>query len=447
MKQIFFISLGCDKNLVDSEVMLGLLRERKYEITDREQDADVIIINTCCFIHDAREESVEAILEMAEMKKRGKCKALIVTGCLAERYRDEIRKEIPEVDAVLGSSSYREIGMAVDSVLEGTKLSLYKDIDYLPDNRNVNRIITTGTYTAYLKIAEGCDKHCTYCIIPSVRGKFRSVPMEELLEEADYLARQGVRELILVAQETTLYGVDLYGEKRLHVLLKELCRIDGLQWIRLLYCYPEEIDPELIETMASEPKICHYIDMPIQHSEDRILSRMGRKVRKRQLEQIIWRLRDAMPDIAIRTTLIAGFPGETQEEHEALMDFINEQEFDRLGVFPYSKEDHTPAASYRHQISESVKESRRDALMALQQEISLEKNQKYVGTVMQVLIEGYLYEEHVYIGRTYRDAPKIDGSVFVTSEEELISGDLVSVSITEASEYDLIGDVIYEFTE
>lgn len=447
MRKVFFVSLGCDKNLVDSEVMLGLLQDNEYEITDLEQEADVIVINTCCFVHDAKEESIESILEMAEMKKSGHCKALVVTGCLAERYRDEIMKEIPEVDAVLGSSSYKEIVTAVNAALEGTKLSLYKDINYLPDNRDTRRVVTTGTYMAYLKIAEGCNKHCTYCIIPSIRGKFRSVPMEKLIEEAAALAEQGIRELNLVAQETTLYGVDLYGEKRLHILLKELCNIEGIQWVRLLYCYPEEIYSELIDTMAEEPKICHYIDMPIQHSEDRILKRMGRNVTKRQLEQIIYQLRDAMPDIAIRTTLITGFPDETQEEHEALLDFVNEQELERLGVFPYSQEENTPAASYKHQISESVKERRRDEIMSLQQEISYEKNQKFIGSVMQVLIEGYLYEEQVYIGRTYMDAPKIDGSVFVSSEEELISGDFVPVKITGANEYDLIGDVIYEFTE
>lgn len=447
MKKVFFVSLGCDKNLVDSEFMLGQLQDNDFAVTDDEQEADIIVINTCCFVHDAREESIEAILEMAEMKKQGSCRGLIVTGCLAERYRDEIMKEIPEVDAVLGSSSYREIVSAAVTVLQGGKVSLYKDVNYLPDNRDVRRTVTTGPYMAYLKIAEGCDKHCTYCVIPGIRGKYRSVPMEELLQQARQLAVQGTRELILVAQETTLYGADLYGEKKLHVLLKELCRIEGIEWIRLLYCYPEEIYRELIDTMAEESKICHYIDMPVQHSEDRILKRMGRKVTKRRLEQIIYELRDAMPDIAIRTTLITGFPGEGQKEHEGLLDFINEQEFERLGVFTYSREDNTPAASYRHQVSESIKESRRDDIMSLQQEISYEKNQRLVGSVLRVLIEGYLYEDQVYIGRTYMDAPKIDGSVFVSSEEDLISGTFVPVRITGAGEYDLTGDVVYEFTE
>lgn len=447
MKKVFFVSLGCDKNLVDSEVMLGLLKKDEYEITDVEQDADVIIINTCCFVHDAKEESVEIILEMAKWKQSGQCKGLIVTGCLAERYRDEIMEEIPEVDAVLGTTSYKEIVKTLDIVLNGGKVSLYKDVNHLPDNKDVNRLVTTGSYMAYLKIAEGCDKHCTYCVIPNIRGRFRSVPMEDLLSEATRLAENGVKELILVAQETTLYGLDLYGEKQLHVLLRDLCKINGLEWIRLLYCYPEEIYSDLIETMANEPKICHYIDMPIQHSEDRILKRMGRKVNKRRLNEIIYQLREAMPDVVIRTTLITGFPSESQEEHEALMDFINEQEFERLGVFTYSKEENTPASTYKHQVSETIKDIRRDEIMSLQQEISYEKNQRLIGCVMKVLIEGYLFDENVYIGRSYMDAPKIDGSVFVYAEEELISGDFVTVKITAANEYDLIGEVMYEFTE
>ncbi|MGN0242699.1 MAG: 30S ribosomal protein S12 methylthiotransferase RimO [Lachnospiraceae bacterium] len=445
--KIFFVSLGCDKNLVDSEVMLGLLKKNRYTITDNEAEADMIVVNTCCFIHDAKEESVETILEMAQYKQTGSCKGLIVTGCLAEEYRDEIMKEIPEVDAVLGTSSYAAIADTLKLVAEGGKSSLYKDVNFLPDTSEVSRVVTTGSYMAYMKIAEGCDKHCTYCIIPKLRGTYRSIPMEQLIREAEYLASQGMKELVLVAQETTIYGVDLYKEKSLHRLLRELCRIDGIEWIRVLYCYPEEIYDDLIETMASEPKICHYIDMPIQHSEDTILSRMGRKTNKKQLEQIIYKLRDAMEDIAIRTTLITGFPGETVEEHEALLDFINDMEFDRLGAFTYSAEEGTPAAEYRHQVSESIKEQRKAAIMELQQEISFEKNQKKIGKQYPVMIEGYLYEEHVYVGRTYMDAPKVDGTVFVTSPEELISGDIVNVKITGASEYDLTGEVVYEFTE
>lgn len=441
--KILFVSLGCDKNLVDSEVMLGLLTEKGYTITNDEREADIIVINTCCFIHDAKEESIMTILEMAALKEE-KLKALIVTGCLAERYKDEILTEIPEIDAVLGTTSYTSILEAVEEALNGKKYCHYESIDYLPDNSDVRRVVTTGTYMAYMKIGEGCDKRCTYCVIPKIRGAYRSVPMEELLGEARRLAENGVRELVLVAQETTVYGTDLYGEKMLPKLLKELCKIDGIAWIRLLYCYPEEITEELIQTIKEEEKICHYIDMPIQHCDDKILQRMGRRTNQAQLKEVIAKFRKEIPDMAIRTSLITGFPGETREQHENLLDFVDEMEFDRLGVFTYSQEEDTIAAGFEEQVPEEVKEERRDEIMALQQEISYEQDEAMVGREVKVLIEGYLYEDDVYVGRTYRDAPKVDGCIFVHAEEEIVSGDFVKVKITGAKEYDLIGDVVYE---
>ena len=441
--KILFISLGCDKNLVDSEVMLGLLVQKGHTITSDEQDADAVVINTCCFIHDAKEESIQTILEMAALKEQG-LKALIVTGCLAQRYKEEILQEIPEIDAVLGTTSYASIVDAVEEAAAGHAYSRYDPIDYLPDNSGVERMITTGTYMAYMKIAEGCDKCCTYCVIPKIRGSYRSVPMPELLAEAKRLAAEGVKELVLVAQETTVYGMDLYGEKTLPKLLQELCKIEGLKWIRLMYCYPEEITNDLIRVMREEEKICHYIDMPIQHSSDMVLKRMGRRTNQAQIREVIRKLREAMPDIIIRTSLISGFPGETQEQHEDLYCFLNEMELDRVGVFTYSQEENTPAAAFEDQVPEEIKEQRRDELMLLQQEISYEQDEKLIGTEMEVLVEGYLFEDDVYVGRTYRDAPKVDGSVFIRAEEEIISGDFVKVKITGAQEYDLIGDVIYE---
>lgn len=441
--KILFVSLGCDKNLVDSEVMLGLLTEKGYIITNDEQEADIIVINTCCFIHDAKEESIMTILEMATLKEQN-LKALIVTGCLAERYKEEILEEIPEIDAVLGTTSYTSILEAVDQVLAGKKYTHYEPVDYLPDNRNVQRMVTTGNYMAYMKIGEGCDKRCTYCVIPKIRGSYRSVPMEELLAEARRFAQNGVKELVLVAQETTVYGVDLYGKKTLPKLLKELCKIDGIEWIRLLYCYPEEITEELIQTIKEEKKICHYIDMPIQHCDDKILQRMGRRTNQAQLREVIRKFREEIPDMVIRTSLITGFPGESSEQHENLLNFVDEMEFERLGVFTYSQEEDTIAAGFEDQIPEEIKEQRRDEIMALQQEISYEQDETLVGTEMKVLIEGYLYEDDIYVGRTYRDAPKVDGCIFVHAEEEIISGDFVNVRVTAAREYDLIGDVIYE---
>lgn len=440
-KKILFISLGCDKNLVDSEVMLGILADRGFEMTDTEDDADIIIINTCCFINDAKEESINTILEMAEYKKTGPCKALIVTGCLAQRYKQEIVDEIPEVDAVIGTSKYDEIFDAVDQALKGSHFLDVDDLDRLPSVPG-KRILTTGGHYAHLKIAEGCDKHCTYCIIPKIRGNYRSVPMEQLLAEAASLAEQGVKELILVAQETTLYGMDLYGKKSLHILLQELAKIKGIRWIRILYCYPEEIYPELIETIKNEKKVCHYLDMPIQHASDAILKRMGRRTTKAQLKETVSLLRKEIPDIVLRTTLIAGFPGETQEQHEELMEFVDEMEFERLGVFAYSPEENTPAAYMPDQIPEEVKEERRDAILELQQEIAFDKAADMVGRTLYAMIEGKVADEPAYVARTYADSPDIDGYVFVNTGEMLMSGDFVKVKITGSAEYDLIGELV-----
>ena len=446
MKKVLFISLGCDKNLTDSEEMLGMLVENGYEITNDETEAEVIVINTCAFIHDAKEESVNTILEMVRYKEEGTCKALLVTGCLAQRYKEEIVGEIPEVDAVLGTASYDEIIKALNQVFSGESFLEFKDINSLPKHSR-KRVITTGGYFEYLKIAEGCDKHCTYCIIPKLRGNFRSIPMERLLSQAEYLAEQGVRELILVAQETTVYGKDLYGEKSLHILLKKLCQIPGIQWIRVLYCYPEEIYPELIQTMKEEPKICHYLDLPIQHCSDRILKRMGRRTTKQELVDIVETLRREIPDIILRTTLITGFPGETQEDHEELMEFIDTMEFDRLGVFTYSPEEDTPAAIMPDQIDEEVKLDRQAELMELQQEISLDKGNDKIGSVVEVMIEGKVADENAYVARTYGDAPNVDGYIFVNTSTELMSGDFARVHVTGALEYDLIGELEDEYTE
>ena len=439
--KILFISLGCDKNLVDTEVMLGMLASRGYEMTNDEQEADIIVINTCCFIHDAKEESIQNILEMAEYKKNGSAKALIVTGCMAERYRQEILDEIPEVDEVLGTTAYDRILDAVDAALAGQHEVMTADLDALP-LPETKRLVTTGGHFAYLKIAEGCDKHCTYCIIPKIRGNFRSVPMERLLKEAQDLAEQGVKELILVAQETTLYGKDLYGEKSLPKLLRELCKISGIRWIRILYCYPEEITDELIQVMKEESKICHYLDLPIQHANDTILKRMGRRTSKQELIDIVQKLRKEIPDICLRTTLITGFPGETQEQHEEVMEFIDTLEFDRLGAFTYSPEEDTPAATFEDQIDEEVKEERQADIMELQQEIAFDKAEDMIGREVLVMIEGKVADENAYVGRTYRDAPNVDGLIFINTDVELISGDFAKVKVTGALDYDLIGELM-----
>ncbi|RGH01474.1 30S ribosomal protein S12 methylthiotransferase RimO [Clostridium sp. AF15-6B] len=449
---ILMVSLGCDKNLCDSEAMLGLLAKHNYNITNDEQEADAIIVNTCSFIKDAMEESVNTVLEMAKLKQQN-LKYLIVTGCMAQRFKDEIFAEIPEIDACLGTSSFDKILDVIeelkarDGIENAEEISVYDDIDRLATITESNKVITSGTFMGYLKIAEGCDKFCTYCVIPHIRGHYRSVPMEQLLKETEYMASQGIEELVLVAQETTCYGKDLYGEKRLHVLVHELAKIEGIKWIRLMYCYPEEIYDELIDCFKEEPKLLHYIDMPMQHSEDAILKRMGRRTDRASIETVIGKLREAAPDIAIRTSLIAGFPGETQEDHEALMAFLDEQELDRVGVFTYSREDGTPAATFENQIDEETAEQWRNEIMELQQEISLDKNETFVGKIMQVIIEGYSSDDDVYVGRTYRDAPGVDGLVFVNCDYELMSGQIVDVRINEVGPYDMIGGIVDESAE
>lgn len=440
IRKILFVSLGCDKNLVDSEMMLGLLAQNGYEFTDDEREADIVIVNTCCFIGDAKEESINTILEMAELKKNGSIEILIVAGCLAERYREEIQTEIPEVDAVLGTAAIDEVVKILDEVSLGTRVNHYKSLAEAPLT-GVKRVVSTGGHYAYLKIAEGCDKHCTYCIIPKVRGNYRSVPMEHLIREARDLADEGVKELILVAQETTIYGQDLYGHKALPRLLRELCKIDGIYWIRILYCYPEEIDDELIRTMCDEKKICHYLDLPIQHASDKILQRMGRRTDREHLQNIIEKLRREIPDICLRTTLITGFPGETEEDHAQLMEFIDRMEFDRLGVFTYSQEEDTPAADMPDQIPEEIKQERQAQLMELQQEIAFEAAQSMTGKVVTAMIEGKVADENAYVARTYKDAPNVDGFLFVNTERELMTGDFVRVRITASYEYDLIGEL------
>lgn len=439
--KLFFISLGCDKNLVDSEYMLGLLAADGIAITNEEAEADVIVINTCCFIGDAKEESIQTILEMAEYKKNGNLKGLIVTGCLAERYREEIKSELPEVDAVLGTNSYNEIVEAAHQVMQGSRYEKFHALNELCAFKS-DRMLTTGGHYAYLKIAEGCDKRCTYCIIPKIRGNYRSVPMEELVSQAEKLAASGVKELVLVAQETTLYGVDLYGKKSLDRLLDKLNQITGIFWIRILYCYPEEIDDALIDAILRNEKVCHYLDMPIQHASDYILKRMGRKTSCSDLVRIINKLREKIPDICIRTTLICGFPGETEAMHEELMQFVNDMEFDRLGAFSYSPEEGTLAETYPEQVEEETKLCRREDVMELQQEISFDKNEMWMGKELWAFIEGKVADENAYVGRTYRDAPGVDGYVFINTDEELMTGDFVKVKITGAYEYDLTGEIV-----
>lgn len=438
---ILFVSLGCDKNLVDTEVMLGMLEEKGYSFTDDETKAEVIVVNTCCFINDAKEESIETILEMAELKKTGSCKALIVAGCLAQRYKSEIQTEIKEVDAIIGTAAIDRIVETVEQVLGGKAENYLTDINAVPVHGK-KRVVTTGGHFAYLKIAEGCDKHCTYCIIPKIRGTYRSIPMESLMQEAGQLADNGAKELILVAQETTLYGQDLYGEKKLPELLHKLCGISGIHWIRILYCYPEEITEELIQTIKTEEKICNYLDMPIQHASDTILKRMGRYTNQAELREIITRLRKEIPDICIRTTLITGFPGETEEDHEELMEFVDEMEFDRLGVFTYSPEEDTPAAVMEDQIEENTKEKHQAEIMELQQEIAFEKAEAMVGRVVYAMIEGKVMDEPAYLARTYKDAPNVDGYLFIHTEQELMTGDYVKAKITGSHEYDLIGELL-----
>ncbi len=440
---ILFVSLGCDKNLADTELMLGGLRRRGYSFTDDEAEADIAVVNTCCFIGDAKEESINTLLELAELKDGGKLKALIAAGCLAQRYQEEIRKEIPQVDAVVGTMAIEEIGEAVEEALAGKGRNHFRELN-VPLSLSRDRVLTTGGHYAYLKIAEGCGRHCTYCIIPKVRGDYRSIPLEELVAQARALGEGGVRELILVAQETTLYGTDLYGEKRLPRLLQELAKLPEIHWIRILYCYPEEITEELIEIIAREPKVCHYLDIPIQHASDRILKRMGRRTTREELTALIGRLRERIPDICLRTTLISGFPGESQEDFEELYRFVNEMEFDRLGVFPYSREEDTAAAGMPDQVPEEIREARRDELMELQQAVAFDRAEEMTGRVLEVMVEGKAADEDVYVTRTYRDAPGVDGYLFLNTTASLMTGDFVKALVTGSNEYDLTGEIYHE---
>ncbi|WP_302625119.1 30S ribosomal protein S12 methylthiotransferase RimO [uncultured Eubacterium sp.] len=440
--KILLISLGCDKNLVDSEHMSGILEKAGYEFTDNEAEADIIIINSCCFINDAKEESIDTIFEMARYKEEGKCKALVLAGCLAQRYFSQIKEEIPEIDICIGTTAIDSVAKAIDNFFtEKKKVLCLENIDKLAGENAPRNLSTSGSY-AYLKIAEGCDKHCTYCIIPKIRGNYRSVKMENILKEAKELAERGVRELILVAQETTMYGKDIYGKKSLHVLLEKLTKISGIYWIRVLYCYPEEIYDELIEVMARESKICNYLDIPIQHASDNVLKRMGRKTNNKQLKSIIQKLRDKIPDIVLRTTLITGFPGETDEDHQKMMEFVDEMEFDRLGVFTYSAEENTPAAEMDNQIDESLKVARRNEIMELQQEIVFEKSEQFIGRKLVAMIEGHISGEHAYLGRTYMDIPGVDSNIFIVTDEELMTGDFVKVKVTGTNDYDFIGELV-----
>jgi len=462
-EKIYLVSLGCDKNLVDSEIMLGLLSKEGYAITNELSEADYAIVNSCCFIGDAKEESINTIIEIGELKKEGKLKGLIVTGCLAQRYQSMITDELPEADAVIGTTAYDNIVSAIAEIKSKNGLadkSLYiEDLERLAGGEE-HRLVPAGEISSYIKIAEGCNKRCTYCIIPYIRGNYRSIPMETIVKEAEELAKQGTKELLLVAQETTLYGVDIYGKKALPELVHELSKISGIEWIRLLYCYPEEITDEIIEAIKNEKKVCHYIDLPIQHSSDAILRKMARKTNQAELRERIARLRKEIPDITLRTTLITGFPGETEEDFKELYNFVDEMEFDRLGVFTYSAEEGTPAAEMDGQVDEEVKIARRNEIMELQQEISAEKAEGRIGKVYEVLVEGTVPVDSVngeafasimevnedgkkvYIGRTYMDAPDVDGQVFFESDYEIMSGELVEVEIIASDEYDLFGVLI-----
>ena len=436
MVKIGMVSLGCPKNQVDAEIMLSLLQEGGYEITADENEAQAIIVNTCGFIADAKQEAIDNIIELGELKKNGSLKAIIVTGCMAQRYRDEILKELPEVDAVVGIGENKNICDIVSKALGGCPYSPFSDRENLM--MNGDRLLTSPSYTAYLRIADGCDNKCTYCAIPMIRGKFRSREMENIIAEAKNLAGNGAKEIILIAQDTTRYGEDLYGEYKLPQLLDELQKIDGIEWIRLMYCYEDRITDELIEVMAEEPKICKYIDIPIQHSSDDVLKAMLRRSTEDSIRNTIARLKARIPDIHIRTTLIVGFPGETDEDYEKLLEFVEEMRFARLGVFAYSQEENTVAGEMQDQIDEEIKEERLTGIMRAQLEISLESNKEKIGKTFKVLVEEH-DEDGSYIGRTEFDAPEIDNSVLFTSHRQLNPGDFVDVLIEDAFDYDLVG--------
>ncbi len=442
--KLFFVSLGCDKNLSDSEHMLSLLERDGFSLTDDETEAEVIVVNTCCFIGDAKEESIQTLIDLGRLKTEGKLKILIAAGCLAQRYAKEIKEELPEVDGVVGTNGFNSISEAIRKALDGKYPSELPPLTGIV-SVDSGRILTTGGHYAFLKIAEGCDKACTYCIIPHVRGLYRSIPEEDLVSEARELVRGGVRELNLVAQEVTLYGRDLYGRKQLCKLISRLSELDDLKWIRLLYCYPEEIDDELIKLIGENPKVCHYLDIPIQHIDDDILKRMGRRTSSLDIYEKIERIREAVPDIALRTTLMTGFPGESEDAHGRLCRFVEKACFDRLGVFKYSREEGTPAAAFSEQVDESVKQRRYDELMSIQQQVSARIGQSVIGSIQTVFVEGRVAdEEGVYVGRTYRDAPEVDGYLFFNTPEDIESGRFIKAQVSGANEYDLTGDMIYE---
>ena len=445
--KVVFISLGCDKNTVDTQQMAGMLQDSaaQYTFTDDEEEADIAVVNTCAFINSAKEESIGQILSLAERRKNGQLKALIVTGCLAQRYQEEIGKDIPEVDAVLGTTAEDQLGIVLDGILHGKSAPkvLTADLDKVPAKQSAP-VLSLESPVGYLKIAEGCNKCCSYCVIPSLRGHYRSVPMEQVLEDAKTLLAGGTRELILVAQETTLYGVDLYGKKMLPELLRRLCLLGGVRWIRILYCYPEEITKELVEVVRSEPRIVAYFDMPIQHASDKILKAMGRRTNRKELEEIIGYIREQIPDVCLRTTLITGFPGETEEDHRELLSFVRRMKFDRLGVFTYSKEEGTPAAAMKNQVHPSTKKRRQKELMLLQQQIAFDAAEKMKDKVLDVIIEGEIADEDVYVGRTYKDIPGVDSNIFVETKRELMTGDFIKAKVTGADGYDLIGEIYYE---
>lgn len=440
---IYFVSLGCDKNLVDSEKMLSILDQAGYVLTDEPEQADIIVVNTCAFIHDAKQESIETILELSEYKNSGRCKVLIAAGCLAERYKDDILKEMPEIDGVVGTTAYDAVVEVVEQALRGQHPVTMKELSYMP-SRLTDRIRSGASHVGYLKISEGCNKNCSYCAIPSMRGRYRSVPMEDLLEEAVKLSAGGTKELILVAQETTLYGLDLYGEKKLPELLTKLSQIEAIEWIRIMYCYPEEITEELADVIRDNKKICNYLDLPIQHCNDEILRKMGRLTNKQQLCDKIEMLRRKIPDIALRTTLISGFPGETDKQHEECITFVKEMKFDRLGVFPFSPEEGTRAAGFEDQVEEEVKNERADAIMQVQQQVIFDKNDSMTGERITAMVDGYIPEDDVYVARTYRDAPDIDGCVFFQAPYEILSGTVVTLMVTDAKGYDLVGELCNE---
>jgi len=435
------ISLGCPKNLVDSEIMLGLLK-KNFEITNDAKNAEILIVNTCGFIDSAKQESIDTILEMAKYKEEN-AELLIVTGCMAQRYKGSIIEQIPEVDAVVGTGKYAEIANVINRAYEGQKDILVEDLDEVNYLEN-DRILTTDKGMAYLKIAEGCDNHCTYCIIPSLRGRFRSRTVEAIVKEARVLAESGIKELILVAQDTTRYGIDIYGKKRLVELIRELSKIETIEWIRLLYCYPEEIDDALITEVAENPKVCKYFDIPIQHASDRILKLMGRRGSNAETIEVLAKIRQKVADVFIRTTIIVGFPGETEEDFNILEKFVQNFKFDRLGVFEYSREEDTPAAKMKNQIPKRAKQERRKNLMALQQEITTNKNNARIGSVYKAIVEDISEDGIFYYGRTYAEAPEIDGLVYFTSQEPLEAGQFVNVKILNVDNYDLIGEVVYE---